>query len=122
MVDIDTLQPKFLPHEYATPSITAASVTDDILHVSFADGHDSEFVLKDLHDEFSQETKLLQMSEYGMPSLMIWDSNLGTLPTHQYDLLTEGETKANTPFFWSSSQISDHLSKLAGCHHHMATR
>ncbi|EOD27914.1 hypothetical protein EMIHUDRAFT_234406 [Emiliania huxleyi CCMP1516] len=97
----ETLQPKKNPHEFDTPAVETASMVGDELRVSFADGVTSKYAVDRLVAEqrgsSELEPRMLQVEQYGLPEVLLWDKNLTAPPVELFDdLVSDDATRGRT--------------------------
>eukprot|EP00445_Apocalathium_hangoei_P069722 CAMPEP_0204144498 /NCGR_PEP_ID=MMETSP0361-20130328/21084_1 /ASSEMBLY_ACC=CAM_ASM_000343 /TAXON_ID=268821 /ORGANISM="Scrippsiella Hangoei, Strain SHTV-5" /LENGTH=330 /DNA_ID=CAMNT_0051098445 /DNA_START=48 /DNA_END=1037 /DNA_ORIENTATION=+ len=94
-VDLETLQPTVMPHDYPKE----LHLTDAILHdgmkkleVSFSDGHTSHFSLPKLRKELTDfRESPLQVSEYKKLQPRLWSGSEAVMPNWTHDEIVGSE-------------------------------
>jgi predicted HD phosphohydrolase/alpha-ketoglutarate-dependent taurine dioxygenase len=112
--DSITRQPLKSPHEYPPPRIASADIVNSNpnseLHITFRDGHESVYSMRDLAARYQGESggkenfaesasnTLMQCQKAIPPSLVIWDANLTAPSVVDWSELVDSDI-GNAPFW-----------------------
>jgi predicted HD phosphohydrolase/alpha-ketoglutarate-dependent taurine dioxygenase len=112
--DSITRQPLKSPHEYPPPRIASADIVysnpNSELHITFRDGHESVYSMRDLAARYQGESggkenfaesasnTLMQCQKAIPPSLVMWDANLTAPSVVDWSELVDSDI-GNAPFW-----------------------